>query len=59
MNEARFPLLLTPLFLASCAALGADPTLPVDRTAELDGIRIHYEDAGRGDEALVLIHGWS
>jgi pimeloyl-ACP methyl ester carboxylesterase len=27
--------------------------------AKLDGARIHYVNYGKGDEALVLIHGWT
>lgn len=27
--------------------------------AKLDGARVHYVNYGKGDEALVLIHGWS
>jgi pimeloyl-ACP methyl ester carboxylesterase len=27
--------------------------------ATLDGARIHYQDHGKGREALVLIHGWT
>jgi pimeloyl-ACP methyl ester carboxylesterase len=26
---------------------------------QLNGTRIHYEDHGAGDEALVFVHGWS
>jgi pimeloyl-ACP methyl ester carboxylesterase len=29
------------------------------RYAMLDGARIHYQNYGKGREALVLIHGWS
>jgi pimeloyl-ACP methyl ester carboxylesterase len=29
------------------------------RFAKLDGARIHYINYGKGDEALVLIHGWT
>ena len=29
------------------------------RYATLDGARIHYQDFGKGREALVLIHGWT
>jgi pimeloyl-ACP methyl ester carboxylesterase len=29
------------------------------RFATLDGTRIHYLNYGKGDEALVLIHGWT
>jgi pimeloyl-ACP methyl ester carboxylesterase len=27
--------------------------------AQLDGTRVHYQNYGKGREALVLIHGWS
>lgn len=30
----------------------------VSHYATLDGSRIHYMDYGKGDEAIVLIHGW-
>ncbi len=29
------------------------------RFTTLDGARIHYVNYGKGDEALVLIHGWT
>jgi len=29
------------------------------RFAKLDGNRIHYEDHGKGREAIILIHGWT
>jgi pimeloyl-ACP methyl ester carboxylesterase len=29
------------------------------RFTKLDGARIHYVNYGKGDEALVLIHGWT
>jgi pimeloyl-ACP methyl ester carboxylesterase len=29
------------------------------RYASMDGARIHYQSYGKGDEALVLIHGWT
>jgi pimeloyl-ACP methyl ester carboxylesterase len=29
------------------------------RYATLDGVRIHYQNYGKGGEALVLIHGWT
>lgn len=35
-----------------------DPPRP--RFARLDGMRVHYEDAGRREsEALVFVHGWT
>jgi pimeloyl-ACP methyl ester carboxylesterase len=30
-----------------------------DRFATVDGSRVHYENYGKGDTALVLIHGWT
>lgn len=29
------------------------------RSTKLDGARVHYVNYGKGDEALVLIHGWT
>ncbi len=30
-----------------------------DRFAKLDGNRVHFQDYGNGNEALVFVHGWS
>ena len=30
----------------------------VSRSAQFDGLRVHYESFGTGSEALVFIHGW-
>jgi pimeloyl-ACP methyl ester carboxylesterase len=32
---------------------------PESRFAKLDGARVHYVNYGKGDDALVLIHGWT
>ncbi|HEX6188651.1 MAG TPA: alpha/beta hydrolase [Pyrinomonadaceae bacterium] len=32
---------------------------PESRFAKLDGARVHYVSYGKGDDALVLIHGWT
>lgn len=32
---------------------------PKSRFAKLDGARVHYVDYGKGNDALVLIHGWT
>ena len=34
-------------------------TTSESRFTRLDGVRIHYVNYGKGDEALVLIHGWT
>lgn len=49
---------LATLMLALLAAPSwADS--PVERYADLDGMRVHYVDHGRGREALIFVHGWS
>lgn len=30
-----------------------------DRYAKFDGMRVHYEDFGKGREALLFVHGWT
>lgn len=32
---------------------------PQSRFANLDGVRVHYDNYGKGNEALVFIHGWT
>src|SRR5450432_3080526 len=29
------------------------------RFANLEGVRVHYSDYGKGDVALVFVHGWN
>src|SRR5437588_11668152 len=43
------------------AATAKDDQTPKgdSRFTTLDGARIHYVNYGKGDEALVLIHGWT
>lgn len=37
----------------------AEGSSPVSRYVEVEGKKVHYVDAGSGDEAVVLVHGWS
>ncbi|MBI1761604.1 MAG: alpha/beta hydrolase [Acidobacteria bacterium] len=32
---------------------------PQTRFANLDGLRVHYDNYGKGNEALVFVHGWT
>lgn len=41
---------------AAASVLAADNP---SQFASLDGVRIHYESYGEGNEALVFIHGWT
>jgi pimeloyl-ACP methyl ester carboxylesterase len=60
-------LALTSLVITVTAAFAATTTTGKDdrnqagesRFTKLDGARIHYVNYGKGDEALVLIHGWT
>jgi pimeloyl-ACP methyl ester carboxylesterase len=50
------------VLLLNCAAFAvrAQATPKAEsRWTTLDGARIHYVNYGKGDEALVLIHGWT
>ena len=53
--------LLSALLLVTAAAAQQKPanSQGESRSASLDGTRIHYQSYGKGNEALVLIHGWS
>lgn len=58
-----FTVVLAFLFSLSTVATIASPSdksaSPESRFANLDGAKIHYVNYGKGDEALVLIHGWT
>lgn len=50
------------LVVAGAATASAqEPSTPAakSRYAKLDGMRIHYQNHGKGREAIVLIHGWT
>lgn len=40
------------------ATLSAQTPKPEVRSVKLDGMRVHYENYGKGKEAIVFIHGW-
>jgi len=51
------PLLLSPAFSSSAYGQAADRTI-VSRTAEINGVKLHYLTAGHG-VPLVLLHGYA
>jgi pimeloyl-ACP methyl ester carboxylesterase len=58
--------LLLLIFMSATVVVDArEPALSsrlfgqVSQFAKLDGSRIHYENHGKGREAIVLIHGWT
>ncbi len=32
---------------------------PEDRFAKFDSMKVHYQNYGKGDEAIIFIHGWT
>jgi pimeloyl-ACP methyl ester carboxylesterase len=69
LQSHRFPffavILVFALALSASARFGVSAAKaeenpkPESHFAKLDGARIHYVNYGKGDEALVLIHGWT
>ncbi|MFC2164721.1 alpha/beta fold hydrolase [Acidobacteriota bacterium] len=37
----------------------AEPTITVDNAISADGVSIAYEVRGKGEPALVFVHGWA
>jgi pimeloyl-ACP methyl ester carboxylesterase len=68
MRRAGVRVVGAALMLAVCltAAAGvaagrekAGEAKAVDGFAKLEGMRVHYRSQGKGDEALVFVHGWT
>jgi pimeloyl-ACP methyl ester carboxylesterase len=53
--------LMAVAFVSAPAARAQKPMATEGQShyAKLDGARIHYQNYGKGKEALVLIHGWT
>ena len=54
---------LTPIFFAILMFMLASATVAFagdgeSQYAKLDGAKIHYKSYGKGNEAVVLVHGW-
>lgn len=54
----RTALIALAVFAAS-SAQQATELKPEDKYAKLDSIKVHYQNYGKGDEALVFVHGWT
>ncbi len=56
----QYLLLAVVLAFASCVGTTVGQTATGEsRFAKLDETRLHYVNYGKGDQALVLIHGWT
>jgi pimeloyl-ACP methyl ester carboxylesterase len=59
-DRLRWLVSLLPVVLAlSVGAANGQAPRADSKFAKLDDVRIHYLNYGKGDEALVLIHGWT
>ncbi len=57
-RSCLFAFLLLVALAASKTQQAAD-VKPEDRFAKFDKIKVHYQNYGKGDEAVVFIHGWT
>lgn len=46
-------------FLVANQLVAAESVEAISRFANLDGNRVHYTDYGKGDSALLFVHGWN
>lgn len=54
MKKLSFVFLLIILFAVSILA-----NTPKSRFANFDGVKIHFQETGKGKKALILVHGWT
>lgn len=47
------------LFLIAALAVSAFAQNEQEKFADYDGVKVHYNDTGKGSTALVFIHGWA
>lgn len=60
LHRSLFFFALALVFVCAQASYAQDKSAKGEvKWATLDGNRIHYMNYGKGDEALVLIHGWT
>jgi sigma-B regulation protein RsbQ len=45
--------------LASVARLMAEPIVSESKSVEVDHLKVHYTNYGKGETALLFVHGWA
>ena len=45
--------------LASARFLGAQPVVSESKFVEVDHLKVHYTNYGKGETALLFVHGWA
>ena len=50
----------TLLFIiATASSLVAEPIVSESKFVEIDHLKVHYTNYGKGDTALFFVHGWT
>ncbi len=57
-RSCLFAFLLLVVLAASKTQQAAD-VKPEDRFAKFDKMKVHYQNYGKGDEAVIFVHGWT
>src|SRR3954469_20056369 len=47
------------VFLATALASNAQPIVSESKFADVDHVKVHYTNYGKGETALLLVHGWA
>jgi len=58
MKKLSFVWLLILVFTFSAFAQ-SEKQLPQSKFADFGGVKIHYNDSGKGSKAIIFIHGWA
>src|SRR5438067_6965866 len=45
--------------LAIASKLGAEPVVSQSKFVDVDHLKVHYTNYGKGDTALFFVHGWA
>ena len=51
--------LIALLFLSTVSPLIGQPIASESKFADVDHIKVHYTNYGKGDTALIFVHGWA
>jgi len=48
-----------PFIIAIASRLSAQPVVSESKSVDVDHLKVHYTNYGKGDTALFFVHGWS
>ena len=59
MKRLNFAWLLLILCFAAAASAQTEKQVLKSKFADFGGVKVHYNDVGKGKNALVFVHGWT